>query len=269
MNGVEAGELPGGFPYLAVGSGEPLVYLPGFTPEHVNPTGLPARAAIRSVWPLTEGGWRVFLVNRRPGLTPGMSMAEIAGEHAVAIRERFGGAVPVIGHSTGGSVALQLTADHPDVVSRVVLASTAYALGPVARRAQWEMAQRLARRKPGYHLLADGFTRNPVLLPVLRGLMWVVGSLGPFPENPRDMLAMIAAEDRVDLRARLPEIRTPALVVAGARDYFWTPEMFRETAAGLPNGRLVLYPDLGHSVNVSARFYRDVLAFLAEGSTSR
>ncbi|MCK2237009.1 MULTISPECIES: alpha/beta fold hydrolase [unclassified Crossiella] len=269
MKDVEAGELPGGFPYLAVGSGRPLVYLPGFTPEHVNPAGLPARMAIRSVRPLAEGGWRVHLVNRRPGLRRGMSMAEIAAEHAAAITARFGEPVALVGHSTGGTVALQLTADHPAVVSRVVLASTAYTLGPVARKAQWAMAHRLAERRPGYHLLADGFTRNPVLLRVLRGLMWTVGNFGPWPLNPVDMLAMIEAEDRVDLRARLPEIATPALVVAGARDYFWTPELFTETADLLPNGRLVLYPDAGHAVNVSRRFYRDALAFLAEGNASR
>ncbi|MGW0520588.1 alpha/beta fold hydrolase [Crossiella sp. NPDC003009] len=269
MKDVEAGTLPGGFPCLAVGSGKPLVYLPGFTPEHLNPAGLAARLAIRSVRPLAEGGWRVHLVNRRPGLRPGMSMAEIAGEHAEAIRSRFGGPVALVGHSTGGTVALQLTADHPAVVSRVVLASTAYTLGPVARRAQWAMAHRLAERRPGYHLLADGFTRNPVLRRVLRGLMWAVGTLGPFPRDPADMLAVIQAEDAVDLRARLPEITTPALVVAGARDYFWTPELFTETAALMPDARLALYPEAGHAVNVSARFYRDALAFLAETSASR
>ena len=51
-----------------------------------------------------------------------------------AILERFGGPVPVIGHSTGGSLLLQLVADRPDVVTRAVVASAAYTLGPVAKQ---------------------------------------------------------------------------------------------------------------------------------------
>ena len=53
--------------------------------------------------------------------------------------ERFGGPVPVIGHSTGGSLLLQLLADRPDVVTRAVVASAAYTLGPVAKQAQREL----------------------------------------------------------------------------------------------------------------------------------
>ena len=35
--GVRGGELLGGLPYLAVGTGPPLVLLGGSTPEHRNP----------------------------------------------------------------------------------------------------------------------------------------------------------------------------------------------------------------------------------------
>jgi len=53
--------------------------------------------------------------------------------------------VPVIGHSTGGSLLLRLLADRPDVVSRAVVASAAYALGPVAKHAQRRLMQAIER----------------------------------------------------------------------------------------------------------------------------
>ena len=43
------------------------------------------------------------------------------------------------GASTGGSLALQLIADRPDVVRKAVVASAAYALGPLAKELQLKL----------------------------------------------------------------------------------------------------------------------------------
>ncbi len=50
-------------------------------------------------------------------------------------------------------------------------------------------------------------------------------------------------------------------MIAGAEDPFYTEALFRETAAGIPGARLVLYPGMGHPAH-GKRFARDVLAFL-------
>ena len=78
-----------------------------------------------------------------------MTMAEIAAEHADAIRA-LGGRVDVMGTSTGGSIAQQLAADHPDVVGRLFLLSTACRLGPEGKVLQRRVAARIragARRQ--------------------------------------------------------------------------------------------------------------------------
>ena len=84
------------------------------------------------------------------------------------------------------------------------------------------------------------------------------------PKDPSDLIITIEAEDRFDFRERLAQITAPTLVVAGERDPFYTPALFRETAAGIPNARLILYPDMGHPAG-GKQFQRDVLAFLQEG----
>jgi pimeloyl-ACP methyl ester carboxylesterase len=84
-------------------------------------------------------------------------------------------------------------------------------------------------------------------------------------EDPSDLVITIQAEDQFDFKARLSEITPPTLVAAGECDPFYTPELFRETAAGIPNARLALYPGMGHPTS-GKQFERDVLAFLREES---
>ena len=88
-------------------------------------------------------------------------------------------------------------------------------------------------------------------------------------ENPTDTMAMIKAEDGFDVRSRLPGIQTETLVICGAKDGFWHLEMFAETAYRMPHGRLIMYPELGHSLVTSPKFVSDVVAFLnnQEGSS--
>jgi pimeloyl-ACP methyl ester carboxylesterase len=81
-------------------------------------------------------------------------------------------------------------------------------------------------------------------------------------ENPVDPIAMLRAEDGFNVRDRLGDIQTETLVICGARDYFWTLEMFAETACQLPRGKLIMYPNRGHGLITAPEFTRDVTAFL-------
>jgi pimeloyl-ACP methyl ester carboxylesterase len=116
---VREGTFTGGLPYLVVGSGEPLVYLCGFTLDHRNPRqGFERTLTLRTLTPLARAGFQVYFTNRWPDMAPGTTFAEIAERHAAAIRDHFGKPVDVLGASTGGSLALQLIADRPDVVRK-------------------------------------------------------------------------------------------------------------------------------------------------------
>ena len=64
---------------------------------------------------------------------------------------------------------------------------------------------------------------------------------------------------------RLAQIMAPTLVVAGDKDPFYTEALFRETAEGIPNARLILYKGMGHPA-AGKQFSRDVLKFLKEGA---
>ena len=77
------------------------------------------------------------------------------------------------------------------------------------------------------------------------------------------MLVTVAAEDAFDACPELGRITAPTLLVAGGRDRFYSPELFGETAEGIPNARLALYQDKGHAgVLTHKPAIREIVAFL-------
>ena len=96
----------------------------------------------------------------------------------------------------------------------------------------------------------------------LAGLASLLLSLSA-PKDPSDLVITVEAEDRFNFRERLAEITAPTLVVAGDCDPFYSEALFRDTAAGIPNARLILYPGMRHPAS-GKQFERDVLAFLRE-----
>jgi pimeloyl-ACP methyl ester carboxylesterase len=207
-----------------------------------------------------------YLVTRKPGLPAGYSMADIAADHAAMIEEEFGGQVDVVGTSTGGSIALQLAADRPDLVRTLVIHSSACRLGPLGKDLQLLVAELAARgdwRSVSTLMMEAVIPRHGPWRRLARPLVWVGGrfmSLGK-PKSASDYVITIEAEDRFDLKDRLGEIAAPTLVIAGSADPFYSPALFRETAAGIPNARLVLYEGMGHPAS-GERFRRDLHAFL-------
>ncbi len=209
----------------------------------------------------------VYIVTRKRGLPDGYSLHDMANDYAEMIRGEFGGAVDVIGTSTGGSIAQHFAADHPDLVRKLVLHSSAYVLNDVARQSQMRMG-RLAQQRDWVAVCAESvrfivprdrwFTRMGIWLGSLLLSMTA-------PRDPSDLIATVEAEDKHDFTDRLREITAPTLVVAGANDPFYSERLFRETAEGIPNAHLILYPGMGHPAS-GRQFGRDVLNFLSDES---
>lgn len=259
----EFGAFSGGEPYLALGSGRPLVYLVGLSPNHEVPAaGLERRITLGTIKPFAQAGYRVYLTNRPPGLTPGTTWPDLAARLAESLREAFDGPVDVIGHSTGGSETLQLIADHPEVVRRAVVASAAYRLGPLAKAMQLELIDNVEQHGRFYSpQLVAGFVRNPVLQRILNVPLRLV--TGRVTINSRtDLATALRAEDGFDVYDQLPSIKTETLVIYGGRDYYWTQEMFAETADRMPNATGLCYPKAGHAIVSGKRYFTDVINFL-------
>jgi pimeloyl-ACP methyl ester carboxylesterase len=212
---------------------------------------------------LAEAGYRVYLTNRPPGLKSGTSWADLTADLAASLADRFDEPVDLIGHSSGGSQLLQLLADHPQVVRKAVVASAAYRLGPIAKEAQLQLLDNVERHgRFRSDLLLAGFIQDPTL----RRLLSVPVGFGTARikiKSRSDLAIALRAEDAFDVYDQLPAIPTETLIVYGGRDFFWTQEMFAETAARMPNATGIRYPNAGHGLITSKAFFRDVFDFLA------
>ncbi len=265
-----AGYFQNGLPYNRLGDGpRPLVVFQGLLFENKPLTGLMGRAFLRS-YKFLEEDFTVYVVTRKSGLPDGYSMRDMADDYATMIGQELGGPVDVIGTSTGGSIVQHFAADHPDLVRRLVIHSSAYTLSDEAKRLQMQIG-RLARqrqwRKAYAVMLGFMVPRQGVAKYVARPIVWLgsllAGSLGA-PEDPSDLVVTIEAEDKHDFQDRLAQITAPTLVLAGDEDPFYSETLFRETAEGIPNAKLILYKGMGHPAS-GKRFSQDALAFLNAG----
>src|SRR4051794_20196046 len=262
--GIERGML-GRYPYASLGTGDPIVTLAGLMPT----TGFGSDGAVRGALgplPALGGPRRLYALNRRPGLPRGVTIAALAAEHADALRASLNTPVDLVGTSTGGSIAQQLAADHPDVVRRLVLVSTACRLAPDGRppprRAPAPL--RAGARSQAMAVMAAS------LVPPRRGQLaagaaaWLLGPrVVSDAQGLDDMATTIEAEDDFDL-ARCPPIQAPTLILAGRDDRFYAPELFAETARLIPGSRLRLLDGRGHiTVMRDRRLRAQLTAFLA------
>lgn len=236
----------GPLPVLSSGHGQPLLYLGGLLPVAGVDASLARRSAEFSARPFTDMR-TVIYTNRRPGLPQGMTIAEIAAEHAAAIKALDAGPVDVIGVSTGGSIAQQLAADHPETVRRLVLISTGCRLTPKTRRMQTLVAQHVRAGNPQRALasLAVG-TVLPDAEPLARTIAPLMSAPARRIGDMADLATTIEAEDQFDLARCESPVAAPTVILAGARDRFYPRTLLQETQRTIPGSQLQLFPRRGH-----------------------
>ena len=263
---ASAGTFRSGLPYNLLGHGPRiLVFFQGLQFENKPPTGHLARLML-SMYRFLGEEHTAYMVTRKPGLPEGYSMQDIADDYATMIRQEWASPVDVIGTSTGGSIAQHFAADHPDLVRWLVIHSSAYTPGDAAKEVQLHIG-RLARQEKWREASAAliGFIMPPGWFGrIATALGSLLMSLSA-PKGPSDLCVTVEAEDRHDFKDRLGEITAPALVIAGDQDPFYTEALFRDTAIGIPNARLILYEGMGHPAR-GKEFGQDLLAFLKEGA---
>lgn len=230
--------------------------------DHETPTGWERRMALSTATPFARH-FTVYAVKGKRGLKPGESMSDIAGHLAEAIEHDVGEAVRLQGTSTGGAVALQLAIDHPDLVRRMVVVASAYRLGPRGKALQAEMTAliRADRKEDALSHMMTSIMPAPLRRPLRPLARFATRSI--VPADPGDMLVTLEAEDAFDVRADLPRITAPTLVIGGTKDFYYSPELFEETAREVANGRAHILAGWGHNrVSVSSATKNLALGFM-------
>lgn len=183
----------------------------------------------------------------------------------------------VMGWSLGGMIALELAQQQPQRVGALVLLATTprfLAAGDWPHGLQAEVLDSFAcGLVEDYHRTVRAFLALQVhgdenATQTLRLLRNQLATRG---EPDRAALeAGLRILRTADLRANLPRIAQPALVIAGAYDRLTPPEAGRELAIALPSARYGLIDRAGHAPFLSHpdSVLREVLPFLARGQES-
>lgn len=166
------------------------------------------------------------------------------GDWTADFLDRLGLArVHVAGHSMGCQVALALARRHPDRVASLVL------VGPTSGRRLvplWRYATGLA---------LDGFA-EPARYNIVLARMYTQMGLFRYFATVRRMM-------QDDPFALASDIRVPALILRGARDYVVPSLAARALAAALPRGRYTEVPHAAHAAQFDnpSRFLDIALPF--------
>lgn len=260
---AKSGYFKNGLPYNRAGRGpRPLIVFQGLIFENKPQFGMTVP------YHFLGTAYTIYVVLRKPGMPPGYTLRDMADDYAALIREEFGGPVDVLGVSTGGSIALHFAADHPELVRRLVIHSSAHTLNDAAKQLQLDVARRAqeGRWMRAWALLVGSvYPQAGIGKWLSRPLVWLSAGLLSLnaPQDPGDLVVTVEAEDKLAFKERLAEIAAPTLVAGGVADFFYSPALFRETAAGIPNAKLCLYEHMGHPAG-GKQFRRDVLAFLQD-----
>ena len=251
-----------------MGEGQPLVFLSGL--------GGNSRAFSVTTRHFRDSYRTMALDNRDVGrsgrATAPYTTADMADDTANWLRaEGVTSGAHVVGHSLGGLIAQELTLRYPGLVRSLVLASTHSGADPWRKAVleSWIAARKLVgpaefTRITLPWLVAPEFYRHE---PQIQGLIRYAESNEPrqdadaFERQARAALAH-------DARDRLGQITVPTLVLVGEMDIVNPPRVARELADGLPRGRLVILPNVGHLPHVedNRSFREAIAAFLAEVS---
>lgn len=258
---VAEGVFADGSGWMRTGQGPALVLSLGFTPAH-GPLRGPWRQLTLRTMAAFAPDFTVWAITRPPGASSDADMSWFGHSLMRNIREIQAGEVAVVGHSTGGSVALQAAIDYPQEIERLIVADGAARLTDWGRAAQGRLADDLeeGRQFRGWlrFLQATGGW-GPGALTAALGCVLPGGLL---TDDTHDAVCTLRAENVFDAERHLGRVGARTLVIGGSEDRLYSPVLMQHTAAAIPAGRLEIVPGAGHGVGLSARGHQLIRHFL-------
>lgn len=144
----------------------------------------------------------------------------------------------LLGHSMGGTVAMNLALSHPRLLRGLILLSTGPRL-PVAPAILQGLEQDFEATVERIVRLAYSMQADPSL--IRQGIANMTAT------GPEVVLGDFQACDQVDLRPRLAEINLPTLVLTGELDRMIPPKFSEQLAQSIPGAQLRIIPGVGHA----------------------
>lgn len=172
---------------------------------------------------------------------------------AAALLDHLGAdQVIVYGHSMGGRIAQLVALDHPQKVSKLILASSgaSHTSRGIPLKMCLELVEKGYEKYARAHAVRIGFTERFVSEHPERVEEFLKIRLANLPPLESYLLHVMARQAH-DTGDRLKDIRVPALVMVGDDEAQTTSDISHWASAeilarSIPNAKLVVLPDSGH-----------------------
>jgi len=174
------------------------------------------------------------------------TMEELAEDAARLVRELNCEPVVWIGLSMGGMVGQELAIRHPELVSGLVIANSTSAY-PDEVRAAWRQRIDTVRSK-GIEAIADAVMERYFHADFRQNQAASVASFRKrlVTTDAEGYVGCCNAVGTVDTTGRLPQVKAPTLVIAGALDQGAPVSMSETMANAIPGAQLVVLDDASH-----------------------
>ncbi len=208
----------------------------------------------RQISAFTNAGWRVIVYDRwgygrsdsRPCFDK-LFLLNDADEAYALLNHMSINRLSLLGHSDGGSIALLMASEKPDLIESMVI---------VAAHIYFE-----SKMLPGLEMISEASKQSPYSKALDR----------EHGGNARHLVDswvqhwMETNPQKFDMRERLPKITCPTLVIQGELDEHATPQHAVDISEGIQKGQLWLIPDIHHmpAHEIPEEFNEGVLRFLA------
>jgi proline-specific peptidase len=193
----------------------------------------------------------------------------------------------VLGHSFGAFVALQHACDAPGAARATIVSagvpSTRFLAGIDDRLATFEPVELREQVTSSWAREADARTEEELATLVEEQMPWHFADprdprIAEYQQKTADMVyapdvlrAMSGYYGGIDVEERLDHVTQPVLALAGRHDRNCPPEAAEFIAAGVADGRCVIFEESGHMMFVEEpdRYVAVVRTFLDERAPSR
>ena len=245
--------------YIRFGhGGKPLVILPGLSVQSV----MGSADAVADAYQSMTDEYTVYLFDRRKELPESYSIFEMAQDTAEAMEILGLAQADLFGASQGGMIALVIAAEHPELVHKLVLGSTAAQIGEEDFQTieNWiELAK--AGDAEGLYLAFGEALYPPELFALYHDAL--IAAAETVTEEDLARFVVLAEGIRgFECSAELEKIQCPVLVIGSMTDQVLGAEAsFRiaELLSGREDAELFMYGAYGHASYDIAPDYKDRL----------
>ncbi|MGX1884957.1 alpha/beta fold hydrolase [Streptomyces sp. NPDC055287] len=192
--------------------------------------------------------WDAPGYGKSPDPESALTLDDFADAAAAVIRAR-GTNAHVLGVSWGGVIALRLATRHPGLVDSLIVADSSPGSGTDETKAEAMRARAAELAERGPRAFAEA--RGPRLVSsgapdeLVRRVVDTMAASVRLPGYAYAAESMAAA----DLRAELPRVAAPTLVLCGDQDTVTGPGASQAVAGAVPRTAYVIVKDAGHLAN--------------------